>query len=118
MMQVQYIIWLSCCFKRMNKDREFTESKTIKQNTKIKKRILGAALLVAIAVAAGWNYNQSRNEVPLSDLALANAEALAQGETDWGNCTYYGCIVDFSSTCNVYSSIWGNLIKVCPNMRG
>ena len=78
----------------------------------MKKRILGAALLVAIAVAAGWNYNQSRNEVPLSDLALANAEALAQGETDWGNCTY------FSSTCNVYSSIWGNLIKVCPNMRG
>ena len=51
MMQVQYIIWLSCCFKRMNKDREFTESKTIKQNTKMKKRILGAALLVAIAVA-------------------------------------------------------------------
>ena len=79
----------------------------------MKKRILGAALLVAIAVAAGWNYNQSRNEVPLSDLALANAEALAQG-----NWTYYGCIVDFSSTCNVYSSIWGNLIKVCPNMRG
>ena len=34
----------------MNKDREFTESKTIKQNTKMKKRILGAALLVAIAV--------------------------------------------------------------------
>ena len=33
----------------MNKDREFTESKTIKQNTKMKKRILGAALLVAIA---------------------------------------------------------------------
>ena len=82
----------------------------------MKKRIFGAALLVAIAVAAGWNYNQSRNEVPLSDLALA--KALAQGETDWGNCTYYGCIVDFSSTCNVYSSIWGNLIKVCPNMRG
>ena len=101
-----------------NKYMEFTESKTIKQNTKMKKRILGAALLVAIAVAAGWNYNQSRNEAPLSDLALANAEALAQGETDWGNCTYYGCIVDFSSTCNVYSSIWGNLIKVCPNMRG
>ena len=84
----------------------------------MKKRIFGAALLVAIAVAAGWNYNQSINEVPLSDLALDNAEALAQGETDWGNCTYYGCIVDFSSTCNVYSSIWGNLIKVCPNMRG
>ncbi len=64
MMQVQYIIWLSCCFKRMNKDRKFTESKTIKQNTKMKKRILGAALLVAIAVAAGWNYNHNKYNFP------------------------------------------------------
>ena len=65
----------------------------------MKKRIFGAALLVAIAVAAGWNYNQSRNEVPLSDLALANAEALAPRRKQiGGNCTYYGCIVDFSST--------------------
>ena len=70
MMQVQYIIWLSCCFKRMNKDREFTESKTIKQNTKMKKRILGAALLVAIAVAAGWNYNQSRHAVSYTHMTM------------------------------------------------
>ena len=86
-MQVQYIIWLSCCFKRMNKDREFTESKTIKQNTKMKKRILGTALLVAIAVAAGWNYQQNKQDVQLSDLALKNVEALASGESGRG-CTY------------------------------
>ena len=68
----------------MNKDREFTESKTIKQNTKMKKRILGAALLVAIAVAAGWNYQQNKQDVQLSDLALENVEAIAQGELQPG----------------------------------
>ena len=68
----------------MSKDREFTESKTIKQNTKMKKRILGAALLVAIAVAAGWNYQQNKRGVQLSDLALENVEALASDEGSGG----------------------------------
>ena len=64
----------------MSKDKEFTGSKTIKQNTKMKKRIFGAALLVAIAVAAGWNYQQNKQDVQLSDLALENVEALASCE--------------------------------------
>ena len=46
----------------------------------MKKRIFGAALLVAIAVAAGWNYQQNEQEVELSDLALDNVEVLARGE--------------------------------------
>ena len=50
----------------------------------MKKRILAAALLVAIAVAAGWNFNQSKNEVVLSELALVNIEAIAQGELQSG----------------------------------
>ena len=50
----------------------------------MKKRILGAALLIAIAVTAGWNFNQSKNEVVLSELALANIEAIAQGELQSG----------------------------------
>ena len=41
----------------------------------MKKRIFGAALLVAIAVAAGWNYQQNKQDVQLSDLALTNVEA-------------------------------------------
>ena len=45
----------------------------------MKKRIFGAALLIAIAVTAGWNFNQSKNEVVLSELALANIEAIAKG---------------------------------------
>ena len=50
----------------------------------MKKRIFGAALLIAIAVTAGWNFNQSKNEVVLSELALANIEAIAQGELQSG----------------------------------
>lgn len=46
----------------------------------MKKKIFGVALIAAIAVAAGWNFNQNKNEVGLSDLTLANVDALAQGE--------------------------------------
>ena len=53
----------------------------------MKKRIFGAALLVAIAVAAGWNYQQNKQDVQLSDLALTNVEALASGEGS-GDCKW------------------------------
>ncbi|WP_370861188.1 NVEALA domain-containing protein [Parabacteroides faecis] len=53
----------------------------------MKRKIFGAALIAAMALAAGWNFNQSKNEVELSDLALANVEALANIE--WGApCSY------------------------------
>lgn len=52
----------------------------------MKKKIFGAALIAAMALAAGWNFNQSKNEVNLSDLALANVEALASGEGGHKNC--------------------------------
>ena len=54
----------------------------------MKKRIFGAALLIAIAVAAGWNYEQNINEVELSDLSLKNIEALALGEWGQGGVCY------------------------------
>lgn len=46
----------------------------------MKLKIFWAVLFTAIAFAAGWNYSQSQNEIELSDLTLANTEALAQGE--------------------------------------
>lgn len=46
----------------------------------MKRKIFGTALIAAMALAAGWNFNQSKNEVELSDLALANVEALARDE--------------------------------------
>lgn len=53
----------------------------------MKKKIIGVALVAAMAVTAGWNYNQSQNEMAMSDLALANVDALARGEggPDWGH---------------------------------
>lgn len=41
------------------------------------KKFFGVIAFAAIAVAAGWNYQQNKQEVELSDLALANIEALA-----------------------------------------
>lgn len=49
----------------------------------MKLKIFGAVLFTAIATVAGWNYSQSQNELKLSDLALANIEALANNE---GSC--------------------------------
>lgn len=47
----------------------------------MKKKIFGAAIIAAMAVAAGWNFNQSKNETQLSDLTMANVEALARNES-------------------------------------
>lgn len=44
------------------------------------KKLFGIMALAAIAAAASWNFSQNKNETQLSDLALANVEALAQGE--------------------------------------
>lgn len=49
----------------------------------MKKKIFGVALIAAMAVTASWNFNQSKNEVEFSDLALANVEALARYEDNY-----------------------------------
>lgn len=50
-------------------------------------KILGVIAFAAIAAAAaGWNYQQNKQEVELSDLALANVEALARGESGRDRC--------------------------------
>ena len=48
----------------------------------MKKKILGIAVMATVALAAGWNINQSNNDIQLSDLAVNNVEALASGEGD------------------------------------
>ena len=55
------------------------------------KKIIGVIAFAAIAVAAGWNYQQNKQEVELSDLALENIEALARDETIRDGYAYKDC---------------------------
>ena len=63
----------------------------------MKKKIFGVAIIATMAVAVGWNFNQSKNEVELSDLALANVEALAGCETITGGVNILGAVVKVES---------------------
>ena len=46
----------------------------------MKKKILSTAIIATVAIVAGLDYQQGKTDVKLSDLALANVEALADGE--------------------------------------
>ena len=48
----------------------------------MKKKLMGIVTIIAIAAVAGYNVYASRSNVKLSDLALANVEALAFREDD------------------------------------
>jgi hypothetical protein len=51
----------------------------------MRKKIFSIVFVAAIAIAAAWNFTQSsKAEVELSDIALANVEALASGEGGLG----------------------------------
>jgi hypothetical protein len=51
----------------------------------MKKKIISIAFIAAITVAAAWNFSRSsKAEIDLSDIALANVEALASEENDDG----------------------------------
>lgn len=73
------------------------------------KKLFGIIVIATIAVAANWNFNNSKNEVNLSDLTLANIEALAQSESDYDkkiwerhyreDNTGYNCSKTGSETC-------------------
>ena len=70
-------------------------------------KILGVIAFVAIAAAAGWNYQQNKNEVQLSDLALENAEALARGESG----TYY-CDDFTTMRCMTSGTVWMDMYHI------
>ena len=70
-------------------------------------KILGVIAFVAIAAAAGWNYQQNKNEVQLSDLALENAEALARGESGTDYCD------DFTTRrCMTSGTVWMDMYHI------
>jgi hypothetical protein len=47
------------------------------------KKVVFAVVAVAVVAAAGWSYQQNKQSVELSDLAMENVEALATGESDY-----------------------------------
>ncbi|MCL3852749.1 MULTISPECIES: NVEALA domain-containing protein [Parabacteroides] len=44
------------------------------------KRIISLILITIVATTASWNFYRNNQDVKLSELALANVEALAQNE--------------------------------------
>ena len=72
----------------------------------MRKAILGATFIAAFAFVAGYGAYASQYEVEMSDLAMANVEALAGGETStswtctgyWGDCyDSVQCFASFSA---------------------
>jgi hypothetical protein len=64
------------------------------------KYILGSLAVLAIAAVAAWNVNLNSQKNELSDILLANVEALAQ-ESDWLRpCpnTYGTCRIEVGTT--------------------
>ena len=72
----------------------------------MKKNILKATLVAAFALIAGFNVYSSQKAEGMSDLALANVEALADGENggscrwsrvyDSEGCVYHVCVANGS----------------------
>ena len=52
----------------------------------MRKKIFAVMIVAVVAAFAGYNVYQSQNTNTLSALALANVEALANGEIDGTNC--------------------------------
>jgi uncharacterized Rmd1/YagE family protein len=50
--------------------------------------VISIVFVVAVAVVAAWNFSQNQDEAALSDLALENVEALADGESGNGSICY------------------------------
>ena len=58
----------------------------VEKRKNMTKKIFGIIIIAVVAIVAGWNYQQGKTDVKLSDLALANVEALA--EEEWGGGEY------------------------------
>jgi hypothetical protein len=72
----------------------------------MKKKILLLAAVVTVSAAAGWNFSQNRSETVLSDVALANVEALAEESSEeFTDAT--GCIACWDNhNCRVGNTIY------------
>lgn len=85
------------------------------------KKFFLAVATVAVVTVAGWNYRQSEQGMKLSDLGMANVEALASGEVEIP-CDSYSVVIICQRTCPSCGRIWkaingyghpGNLRGTC-----
>ena len=85
------------------------------------KKILGLIAVLLIAVVAAWNVSFGSQTKGMTDVMLANVEALADYEGDFLDCVYY-CVYDFNYICSVYKDLYGigiyTLTAVCDYKRG
>jgi hypothetical protein len=76
----------------------------------MKKKVFCVAMMAAIVSVSAWNISQSTSETTLSDVGLANVEALAQtGIHQEGPCSM--CLVNFEKIC------WRTSIDGCFGSR-
>lgn len=81
----------------------------------MKQKIMSIIAVVAIAAITGYNVYTSQNNVKLSDLALANIEALASsGEGSQGDCETY-CMTSYFDTCIIRYT--NNTFTTCYDSR-
>lgn len=75
------------------------------------KNIIRAAFVAAFAFVAGYCVYTSQQETEMSDLAMANVEALAGGETStsWTCTGYWGDCDAYCGTCGTKISGDGEL---------
>lgn len=83
----------------------------------MKSKFVKVAFIAVIVMMGTINVFNAQKSEMLSDIALANVEALADDEGgSWIiECGFHGCIIDFSWDC-FYPE--GVLFGYCPNMRG
>jgi len=62
----------------------------------MKIKLIIGVIAIIVAVVTGWNVSKSSQKVQISELALANIEALASWEG--GDADFHECFVVFHST--------------------
>ncbi len=71
----------------------------IKNIRSMKKKLFGMIVVAVVAIVAGYNVYLSQNETKLSDLVLANVEALADPGEGSGQPDVNDCISDDEHIC-------------------
>ena len=81
----------------------------------MKKYIIRTAFVAAFAFMAGYSVYTSQQKKTMSDLALANVEALANGE-DWGNPDAGNCTGTFYICESNYDQWWDDAQRNCSSL--